>query len=191
MFLHQVHRQIPTTIASHLRGSFSADGTAPFWSCFGDHLTDGWADSVEAERALAEDPTRLDSLVGHRRPVTADVLDSLGPVNGASLPAFRLLMREGLRPNGMYDPIDGGPTLVAERERTETGRRRRHGRARVSDDLGDNATLALVAVTSVEGFRAVLAPATFGEDDIAIDPMTAASLRVDTGSLLAAAAMEE
>ncbi len=187
MFIHQVQRQIPATIASHLRGSFDADGTAPFWNCFGAHFAHGWADSVSAERALAADPTRLDDLAGHRRAVTAEVLASLGPVNHASLPAFRLLMREGLRPNGMYDPIDGGPTLVGERERTVTGRHRMHGRTVISNELVEPVE-ALVAVTNVDRFRVMHVAASIGADNrITIDQPTATALQVAEGALLAIA----
>ena len=189
MFIHQVQRQIPSTIASHLRGSFASDGTAPFWDCFGRHFTDTWANSVAAEQALAEDPARLDDLVGHRRAVTAEVLSSLGPVNQASLPAFRLLMREGLRPNGMYDPIDGGPTLVADRERTITSQHRVHGRV-VVDDQGIDPIEALVAVTNVDRFRVMHVAVGIGEDDrITIDPPTAAALNITDGALVAVSAI--
>ena len=191
MFIHQVQRQGPSTIASHLRGRFAPDGTAPFWDCFGDHFTKGWIDSVAAEQALALDPTRLDDLAGHRRAVTAEVLDSLGPVNRASLPAFRLLMREGLRPNGMYDPIDGGPTLVADRERTITSQHRLHGRASIDEVLAEPID-ALVAVTNVDRFRVMHVPVSIGDDGrISIDPATATALAVDEGALLAAAPIGE
>lgn len=187
MFIHQVQRQIPSTIASHLRGSFAPDGTAPFWECFGTHFTDSWPDSVAAEQALAEDPARLDDLIGHRRAVRADVLDSLGPVNQASLPAFRLLMREGLRPNGMYDPIDGGPTLVAERDQTVTSQHRRYGRASIVDDPV-SPVASLVAVTNVDQFRVVHVPVSVGDDKrISVDEATAATLHINDGALLAIA----
>lgn len=187
MFIHQVQRQVPLTIASHLRGSFAPDGTAPFWNCFGDHFASGWADSVAAERALAENPARLDDLADRRRAVTAAVLDSLGPVNQASLPAFRLLMREGLRPNGMYDPIDGGPTLVAERDQTITSQRRIHGRTLIDNDIVDP-VVALVAVTNVDRFRAMHVPIGIGVDDrITVDETTAGALNIEEGALLAVA----
>ena len=190
MFIHQVQRQVPATIASHLRGSFAPDGTAPFWACFGDHFTSGWANSVAAEHALADDPGRLDDLAGHRRAVTADVLDSLGPVNQASLPAFRLLMREGLRPNGMYDPIDGGPTLVAERDHTVSSQRRVHGRALIADTLAAPVD-ALVAVTNVDRFRVMRVPTSLDTSDrITVDRRTADALSINDGALLAVAPLE-
>lgn len=189
MFIHQVQRQIPSTIASHLRGSFAPDGTAPFWDCFGHHFSDAWDDSVAAEQALADDPLRLADLVGLRRAVTAEVLDSLGPVNRASLPAFRLLMREGLRPNGMYDPIDGGPTLVAEREQTITSQHRLHGRAVISAQLAAPAE-SLVAVTNVDRFRVMHVAASIGDDErITVDHATATALGIADGALLAVAAI--
>lgn len=186
MFLHQVQRQVPSTVASHVRGRFEDDGTAPFWRCFGNHFAPKWENSMAAERALADDPSLLDDLIGHRRPVTAEVLDSLGPVNRASLPAFRVLMREGLRPNGMYDPIDGGPTLVAQRASTTTGRARTSGRVQWIADRGS--TDAFVAVTSVDEFRvARMAIDAGGADTVGLTEADGAALNVSPGSLLAVA----
>ncbi len=190
MFLHQVHRQVPSTVASHVRGRFDDDGSAPFWQCFGHHFAPSWLTSREAERAVAEEPSRLGDLVGHRRPVTADVLDSLGPVNRASLPAFRVLMSEGLRPNGMYDPVDGGPTLVAEVTDTATGRARMRGRVRLlsTDATPDGRRRVFAAITSVDDFRVSIVSAALDEaETIGLSPEDAATLGVDTGALLAVA----
>ena len=196
MFLLQVQQQVPATVASHLRGRFDDAGAAPFWDCFGSHFATGWPSSKAAERALADDPDRLSELADRRLPVTARVLDSLGPVNQASLPAFRLLMREGLRPNGMYDPIDGGPTLVAELTDTMTSRNRHHGRAVVTNgsraaEKGRHRDNELIAVTSVDDFRVAQVTAADNEeratsDEIEIPGATAHALGIDAGALLAA-----
>ncbi len=192
MFLHQVHRQIPSTVASHVRGRFDDDGSAPFWQCFGHHFAPAWLTSVEAERAVADDPTKLGDLVGHRRPVTADVLASLGPVNQASLPAFRVLMREGFRPNGMYDPVDGGPTLVAETADTATGRARRRGRLRLATGEPVDSHPALVAVTAVEDFRVIRASVEVSSaETFGLTADDAEALGVAAGALLAVAEIGE
>ncbi len=186
MFLHQVQRQTPSTVASHVRGRFEDDGSAPFWRCFGSHFAPEWENSMAAERALADDPSRLDDLIGRRRPVTAEVLDSLGPVNRASLPAFRVLMREGLRPNGMYDPIDGGPTLVAERAATTTGQARTSGRVRWCTERAT--TDALVAVTAVDEFRVSRMLVDLDEaETVGLTKSDGSALGVSPGSLLAVA----
>ncbi len=197
-FLHLVGSQIPPTVASHLRGRFDRDGSAPFWRCFGAHLAP-WPTSAEAEAALAREPELLDTLAGHRRPLTAEVLESLGPVNAASLPAFHLLRLEGLDPNGMYDPIDGGPTLVAELADTVSGRRRVHGRARIEG--GDGPTHdptggpdrvdALVSVAGIDRFRLTRVPVGVGEGTLVIDEPTAEALRVEPDALLAAVPLSE
>ena len=142
---------------------------------------------MAAERALADDPSRLDDLIGLRRAVTADVLASLGPANQASLPAFRLLMQEGLRPNGMYDPIDGGPTLVAERAETTTAKARRRGRVRVLETTSESASEALVAVTSVDDFRVARLRVDLDDETVGLSEAEAGILRVQTGSLVAVA----
>lgn len=197
MFLLQVQRQVPSTVASHLRGRFDDDGAAPFWDCFGSHFATGWPSSRAAERVLADEPDRLGDLAERRLPVTARVLDSLGPVNRASLPAFRLLVQEGLRPNGMYDPIDGGPTLVAELMDTMTSRNRHHGRAVIADEALEAAESqvehdVLIAVTSVDNFKvANVATAKIegvvSSGEIEIPGATARALGIDAGALLTAA----
>ena len=185
-FLHLVGSQVPATAASHLRGRFDEDGSAPFWRCFGAHLAP-WPDSTEAERALSRQPELLDTLAGHRRPVTAEVLDSLGPVNAASLPAFHLLQAEGLSPNGMYDPIDGGPTLVADLAATVSGRHRVHGRAR----LGPAGPVdALVSVAGIDRFRVARTGAEIGQGTITIGHGAAAALAVEADSLLTAVPLD-
>lgn len=185
MFLHLVHSQIPMTVASHLRGRFDPDGSAPFWRCFGAHLAPHWQSSTDAELALMASPERLAELSGHIRPLTAAVLESLGAVNAASLPAFHLLRAEGLRPNGMYDPIDGGPTVVAKLPDTMTGRNRTHGRARLA---AAGPTDALVSVATVDRFRVTRTGVTIDEAAaITLDRDVADAVGILPDALLAAA----
>jgi arginine/ornithine N-succinyltransferase beta subunit len=188
MFLHLIRSQIPGVVASHLRGRFDDDGSAPFWRCFGLHLAPQWQTSTEAELALLADPTRLAELAGHVRPLTAVVLHSLGPVNAASMPAFHLLRAEGLKPNGMYDPIDGGPTVVADLADTATARLRSHGRAAP----GAAGTVdALVSVASVDRFRVLRTPIELADDStVSLDADVASAAGIEPGSLLAVAPIE-
>ncbi|MEM7274098.1 MAG: arginine N-succinyltransferase [Actinomycetota bacterium] len=189
MLLHLVRSQVPQTVAAHLRGRFDPDGSAPFWRCFGAAFAPRWATSTEAELALLADPKLLDDLAGHLHPVTAIVLESLGPVNAASLPAFHLLTAEGLVPNGMYDPIDGGPTVVAELVDTVTGRTRTHGRVVIG---GPAPIDALVSVATVDDFRVVRGPiGVANESELTLDEATAATLGVGTGTLVTAAGLRQ
>ncbi len=188
MLLQLVRRQVPATVASHLRGRFDDDASAPFWRCFGRHFAPQWPTSAAAEAALADDPSRLALLADHVLPVTAEVLESLGRVNAASLPAFHVLRAEGLSPNGMYDPIDGGPTLAADIADTATGRNRGHGRA----DPGPAGPIdALVSVATVDGFRVTRTGIEMTESSrIRLDGAVAAALDVEVGTLLAVSPLE-
>ncbi len=185
MFLQLVRSQIPNIVASHLRGRFDDDGSAPFWRCFGLHLAPRWPTSTDAELALLADPDRLAELAGHVRPLTAEVLNSLGPVNAASMPAFHLLRAEGLKPNGMYDPIDGGPTVIADLADTVTGRFRTHGRA----VLGETGTVdSLVSVATVDRFRVIRTKVSIGEaSTVSLSADVAAEVGVAPKTLLAVA----
>jgi arginine N-succinyltransferase len=190
MLLHLVRSQIPSTVAAHLRGRFDPDGSAPFWRHFGAHFAPQWETSTEAEIALIEQPTLLHGLADRRLPLTAPVLECLGPVNDASLPAFHVLRAEGLDPTGMYDPIDGGPTLRAELSDTVTGTTRRHGRAVIATAGGTDwseAVDVLISGTTVDRFRVTRARALIDESTITITEDAAAALGVGADTLLVAA----
>lgn len=188
MFLHLVAPQVPTTLVSHLRGRFDDTGSAPFWGHYGRHFMPQWPTSRHAEQALRDDPTQLAALSEWIHPLTADVLPSIGPVNEASLPAFRLLLREGLQPTGMFDPIDGGPTVVADLADTATARSRRHGRLDPAMTTADGAVDALVCRAAIDSFRVVRTAVGIGDDELVGLPADAAdSLGVIGGDLVVAA----
>ena len=128
-------------------------------------------------------------------PLTASVLQSLGPVNAASLPAFHLLLREGLQPNGRYDPIDGGPTLMGSIDSLQTKIHHHHGPARVTEmsESGGKSRVgrdALISVASVPDFRVTRGPVLVSETSLGILPATAKALQVTDGTLLAVSTLE-
>lgn len=185
MLLQIVRRQVPNLVVSHLRGVFDEDGNAPFWRCFGLKFAPEWQASPDAEAALEADPALLDGLAGHILELTAPVLDSLGAVNAASLPAYHLLRNEGLEPNGMYDPIDGGPTLVADISQTSSAAYRQHGRAVLGDPV--EPVDGLISVATVDRFRVIRAPFDLTVSKrIRLAPAHAAALAVQPDALLAA-----
>ncbi len=199
MFMHLVHHQIPTGVVSHLRGRFNDDGTAPFWECFGAVFAPQWLTSIDAEHALEADPGHLDEFVGMVVPLTAPVLHSLGQVNKDSVPAYHLLTTEGLRPNGMYDPIDGGPTIEGELTDMATYRRRVRGRAVIGRP---GVVDALVAAASIDRFwvtrstieRGGVSPARPDQvavDQIGIDAHLADAIGIEPDTLLTASPLTE
>lgn len=192
MLLQIVRRQLPSTVASHLRGVFDPDGTAPFWPRFGGRFAPHWATSPEAEAALESDPSLLIDMAGHILELTAPVLESLGAVNAQSLPAFRMLRAEGLEPNGMYDPIDGGPTVVADIAQTASARFRRHGRVELDRRERRGAGVdGLVSVATVDRFRVIRARYRLGEAGrVVLSALDADALGVADGDLVAVNPLE-
>ncbi len=192
VFLNMVRGQIPTTISSHLRGRVEADGHAPFWDRFGSKFASQWKTSTDAELGLIAEPSQLEILAGHTLPLTAPILESLGPVNAASLPAFHLLIREGLEPNGRYDPIDGGPTVIASIDQLTTKRNHRHGPAQVitPERARSEGRDSLVSVTSVAEFRVTRCDAVINDQAIGVTTDALNALGAHEGTLLAASQLE-
>ena len=188
LFLLIIGSQIPPLLVSHLRGVFDPDGTAPFWRAFGAKFLPEWPTSPDAERALQTDPARIASLSRRVIALTPDLLGSLGPVNSASQPAFYLLRAEDFRPNGMYDPVDGGPTLVRSLGQTASARRRVVGAAFIDESVIDESvgsTDALVSTLSVSDFAAMRCGVDVRPDgSIGVNSSTARQLAIDAGSLV-------
>jgi arginine/ornithine N-succinyltransferase beta subunit len=87
----------------------------------------------------------------------------------------------------MYDPIDGGPTLVADLADTVSGRHRIHGRATVGQP---GPTDALVSVAGIDRFRVTRASITAEPGALQIDEPTASALGVETDALLTAVLLD-
>ncbi len=193
LFLHLIRSQVPTTVAAHLRGRFDAQGQALFWDRFcGQFCT--WATSTEAEMALERSPELVSELADRVLPLQAEDLQTLGLVNRQSLTAFRMLTHEGLLSNGMYDPVDGGPTVSGELSDTRTSRDRVHGRV-VLDPLDPQSQRsglklsptfdALVSVPAVANFGVVRAQAQINDrGGIHLATATADALGITSDSLV-------
>lgn len=191
LFLLIVGSQIPSLLVSHLRGVFDSDGTAPFWRTFGARFLPEWPTSPDAERALQHDPARIASLSSRVIALTPEVLRSLGPVNAASHPAFHSLRAEGLRPNGMYDPVDGGPTITRQLGQTSSARTRIVGTATLIDDAGSGAGSeavdALVSSVNIGEFAATRARVVLrGDGEVGLTSAIGARLGVEPGALVSA-----
>ncbi len=191
LFLLIVGSQIPSLLVSHLRGVFDDDGTAPFWRAFGARFLPEWPTSLDAERALQSDPARVASLSRRVIELTPDLLRCLGPVNAASRPAFHLLRAEDLRPNGMYDPVDGGPTVIRQLDRTWSAHTRVVGSAVLVDVPSQRAVDALVSTVDIRDFAATRALVEFRSDgDLAITTQAARLLGVSVGALVSAVSLQ-
>ncbi|MEM8924493.1 MAG: arginine N-succinyltransferase [Actinomycetota bacterium] len=158
--------RIPGTLVSHLRGPFDRGASAPFWDSFGAQVVPQWATSEAAERGLARQPSRLEDLVGHSISVEPALLDVVGSVNRASLPAYHMLVAEGMRPNGMYDPVDGGPTLVGDVDTLTTARDRRP--VAVGSSAADEQHPLLLARAPAERFLAWLGGGRVGSHGLTV-----------------------
>lgn len=186
MFMHIVSPQIPNVVATHIRGVFDEDGTAPFWRSFGSQFASEWRTSKDAEGALQRNPGDIAALHDRTVELNDDLLRFLGPVNLASRPAFHLLRVEGLEPNGMYDPVDGGPTLTCTLKATTSAKQRAIGVAAVSNAGADS----LVSTVSIPDFAATRSPSDVHvPGHIGVPSDVVDRLGAHEGSLLASVAL--
>ncbi len=182
VWLALVREHVPGLLMSHIRGRIDARGRAPMWDAFG---RAGRAAEMSAAAAIdhAERVGRLAflaDLVGTTIPVAAAEAAGIGAPHPDSLPAYRLLNRDGLRPNGMFDPFDGGPTLVAHADDTETVRRLGRPWVTAASDAGF--LRAIVARPDIAGFRAAATDIDLAADVAAVPGDVLSGLSLTPGA---------
>ncbi len=188
-FLVPVAEQVPELLVSHLRGPMGTGSSAPFWTRFGREVLPEWPTSVRAEAGLIEEPERLSELTGHTIDIDPSLLDVVGSVHRLSLPAYRILQAEGFVPNGMYDPIDAGPTVTCDLTGTTTWLR--HRRLAVDDDGDGGTTDAIVTNGAVADFRAARIHVRLDDgDSVGLSDLGQRSLAVSPGDPVLVVASE-
>ncbi|AJP73456.1 arginine N-succinyltransferase [Sphingomonas hengshuiensis] len=173
------------TVMAELRGWFDDADNSPFW--------DGIASKFyrlpfeDADRMITSTDGQFIRDLAPRHPiylelVNADARDVIGAVHRHGVTAKRMLEKEGFRHSGLVDIFDGGPTMTAPRDSIRTLARARMLPWRVGDV--EDAELALLSTTAIQGFRATRAPARIGADHVLVSSATLALLGFNDGALV-------
>ncbi len=148
LWLRLVAGQVPGTVVSYLRGRVDGD-RVPFWEAL----------SARLHGRCVEPPDDPTVLAGVSVPLDPELAALLGRLHPATRPAFELLVAEGLRPDGRFDPVDGGPTLSGELRHLATPRATATARLASRTRLGGDTTEILLALPDPVAFRALATPA--------------------------------
>ena len=172
-----------------MRGYLDDENRSPFWEAVGRVFFERDFHAADFLSGLGEKDFIRDLMPRH--PIYVDLLppavrEVIGRVHRDTEPALRLLRAEGFADTGEVDIFDAGPLISAARDDIRTVRERRRSTLRIVHPRPPaEATVCMVANTSLAGFRAALAPLRENTDGTAdLDAATAGRLRVGPGDMV-------
>jgi arginine N-succinyltransferase len=177
------HRFTDELIAE-LRGYIDQTGRSPFWEAVGRQFFEFDFYRADVLSGLREKQFIADLMPRHPIYVPllpAEVQAVIGRVHHETEPALAMLLSQGFERVNEVDIFDAGPLL---RARVAALRVLRQGRSLVvrasAAPAPREAPLWLLANSVIE-YRACIAPATPGDDEVAVDPAVLAALQVEPG----------
>lgn len=179
-------------IIAEMRGVHDAEGNSPFYDNLARHFFQipfSEADYINATRGgqfiadlMPKYPIYVSMLPEEARAV-------IGVVNEASLPALKLLNREGFTYVGYMDIFDGGPTVRVDRDRIATVQNSRKVEISEIVPVVEEGASMMLATTQLLEFRMTLAKARVSETGkITLSQRSAEVLQVKQGDMLRVAA---
>ncbi len=159
LFLAEHPRYFESTIIAELRGRIDESGHSPFWDAIGKHFFG--VEFHQADHEVVKSKQFIAELKP-RHPIYVPTLpqaaqDVIGKVHPNTLPALKMLEREGFRTNGQIDIFEGGPTVECKCEDILTVRESQRAELTKIGEIPENAPPAIIANTSLD-FRACNGP---------------------------------
>jgi len=123
LFIFNYPERFTADIIAELRGVSDENGHSPFWNAVGEHFFH--MSFAEADQlTMMSNKGFISDLIPHHpiylnllNPTAKSVISTPHP---ASLPAMRILLREGFENNGTVDIFDAGPTLKTQTKNIRT-----------------------------------------------------------------------
>ena len=184
LFIAQHRARFADRILAELRGVIDEAGGSPFWDGVAGRFFGMNFQQADEFNATHGNQFIADLMPKH--PVyTAMLSESARAVIGLPHPsgraAMRMLENEGFAFESYIDIFDGGPTMTARTDQVKTVREAQHASVAAIVAGGEP---ALVATGRLADFQAALAQVAPSEGGVAVDPVCAAALGLQTGDEL-------
>lgn len=183
LFMAQHPRFFEKLIVAELRGVIDRNGNSPFWDAIGAHFFG--VDFHRADYQVLKGKDFIAALMP-RHPIYVPTLphaaqEVIGQVHPNTLPALKMLEREGFKPNGQIDIFEGGPTVSCEREKIKTVSQSQVATLSEITPLDNTLPRAILSNTSID-FRACYgAVEEIAPEAIRLGPDVATALEVNLG----------
>ncbi|MFZ0564901.1 MAG: arginine N-succinyltransferase [Chlamydiales bacterium] len=174
------YRFAPVVIAE-LRG-FHVEGSSPFWDAIGRPFFD--IDFSAADLLRTTHPECIQEIFP-KHPIyplllPQEVQEVIGKSHPYTLPAQKMLEKQGFKMSRYVDIFDGGPHLYASTDEIHAVRASREGKVKEMRSHIDGSKTAIVSNQKLD-FRACLAHIIEDEYNVILHPSVADTLQVDIG----------
>lgn len=161
LFLSAFRQYFEETIVAEMRGFSDENGRSPFWDAVGHRFFD--MDFTKADYLSGTGKKAFIAELMPRHPLYVDMLPDeakavIGAVHPNTVPAYNLLIEEGLRYKGYVDIFDGGATLQADIENLRAIKDSHVVQVQVepSDAVSGDDEPYIVANDDYDNYRAIL-----------------------------------
>ncbi|RAP34000.1 arginine N-succinyltransferase [Candidatus Marinamargulisbacteria bacterium SCGC AG-410-N11] len=155
LFMAEHQDRFKKQVIAEMRGVIDQDGRCPFWDHVGTHFFD--MDFEQADILSAEDKSFIAELMP-KYPIYVNLLPDkikniIGKAHKHTLPALKILQREGFRLTNSVDIFDGGPKIVAEVNQLRTVANSRLAKVKSFSKQDIRSKLFLVSHGELKDFR--------------------------------------
>jgi len=184
MFMAEFPQLFHEKLVAEMRGYSDKNGISPFWEGLGKQFFS--IDFTTADKMSSIDKAFIAELMP-KYTLYTDLLpksarDVIAQTHENTVPARKLLEREGMRYTGYIDIFDAGPTLEANVNDIRAIKDSRYAKVQISDQVTEG-ELYLVSNTDFVNFRCTMvAIGEQGNNLISIPTQTAQALGVSAGS---------
>jgi len=187
LFLSAFRQYFEETIVAEMRGFSDENGRSPFWDAVGHKFFD--MEFTKADYLSGTGKKAFIAELMPRHPLYVDMLPDeakavIAAVHPNTVPAYNLLIEEGLRYKGYVDIFDAGATLQADIENLRAIRDSHVVTAKVESSdliaLGDEPYI--VANDDYENFRAILTYSQPDSKQVILNEEQAHQLHVKAGA---------
>jgi arginine N-succinyltransferase len=123
LYMANFPERFASMVIAEMRGICDDQGNSPFWDSLGTHFFN--MTFAQADRLTLSSDKQFIADLMPRNPIYVSLLsqtarDVIGQPHASTIPAMKILNREGFRYNNYVDIFDGGPTLEAFRDQIRT-----------------------------------------------------------------------
>lgn len=187
LFLSAFRQYFEETIVAEMRGFSDENGRSPFWDAVGHKFFD--MEFTKADYLSGTGKKAFIAELMPRHPLYVDMLPDeakavIAAVHPNTVPAYNLLIEEGLRYKGYVDIFDAGATLQADIENLRAIRDSHVVTAKVesSDLIALDDEPYIVANDDYENFRAILTYSQPDSTQVILNEEQAHQLHVKAGA---------
>jgi len=181
LFIALFRERFASTLIAELRG-VNHEGISPFWEALGRHFFG--LDFSEADHLRITNPEAIKDLFP-RHPIYTillphDAQEVIGNSHPRTVPAKKLLEKQGFQASEYLDIFDGGPHFYAPTDEVGVINKSRLATVRELRSKLTSKSKAIVANTKID-FRACISPILIEEDRVTLPIQMGTALNVDVG----------